>query len=188
MDQLIAKQFGKALVFLLEKEGRGAQSRLAREKEIDRGYLNAIIQGRKTGSEHVRSKIADHFHMPYEEMLSLGRRLLEAPGPQMGPWTRPGVEGSSDNAVKVPEGKGEVSGANKSSPKISETIQKAIIILESDTEYRSRLADLINTFHKELIAREESAGLRTQLTEMDKRIAHLENMLADEKNSTRKSA
>lgn len=188
MDQLIAKQFGRALVFLLEKEGRGAQSRLAREKEIDRGYLNAIIQGRKTGSEHVRGKIAEHFHLPYEEMLALGRRLLEAPGPQRGPWTRPGVKRSSDNAAKVPEGTGDISGANTSTPRISETIRKAIIILESDTEYRSRLADLINTFHEELMAREEPAGLRTQMTEMEKRIAHLENMLADEKKGTRKSA
>jgi hypothetical protein len=161
---------------------------LAREKEIDRGYLNAIIQGRKTGSEHVRGKIAEHFHLPYEEMLALGRRLLEAPGPQRGPWTRPGVKRSSDNAAKVPEGTGDIFRANTSTPRISETIRKALIILESDTEYRNRLADLINTFHDELMAREEPAGLRTQLTEMEKRIAHLENMLADEKKGTRKSA
>ena len=76
MAQLISQQFHAALCHLLKKEGRGAQSRLAIQQKIDRGYLNGIIKGRKPGSEKVRGKIAAYFQMTYDEMLLLGRRLL----------------------------------------------------------------------------------------------------------------
>lgn len=184
MDQVIAKQFGKALVFLLEKEGWGAQARLAREKDIDRGYLNAIIQGRKTGSEHVRSQIADYFHMPYEEMLALGRRLLAGVAPDREVLSSQGTEALQDTSETVPGGAGQVSGGSSRSLRISEIIQKAIVILESDTEYRYRLTDLIDTFHKELIARKESAVLRVELDELKERIVLLEKKLADDQKDT----
>lgn len=181
MDQSIAKQFGRALVFLLEKEGRGAQTRLAREREVDRGYLNAIIQGRKTGSENVRSKIAAHFQMPYDEMLALGRRLLEEPGLEREHGGRQYLERPSPKAEIMPGEKGEVSNTESSSLCISEKIRKAIEILKTDTENQLKFADLIDTFHRELMTKKENAGLRLQLEEMDKRIVHLEKKLIDEK-------
>ena len=76
MNNDIPTQFRTALNHLLQQEGRGAQVRLARVENIDRGYLNAIIKGRKPGAEAIRSRIAAHFGMTYEEMLLLGRRLL----------------------------------------------------------------------------------------------------------------
>jgi len=66
MDQLITNQFRAALTHLLAQEGRGSQARLAKQQNIDRGYLNAIVKGRKSGSEKIRSKIASHFDMAYE--------------------------------------------------------------------------------------------------------------------------
>ena len=77
MDQLITNQFRAALTHLLAQEGRGAQARLAKQQNIDRGYLNAIVKGRKSGSEKIRSKIASHFDMAYEDVFVLGRRVLE---------------------------------------------------------------------------------------------------------------
>jgi transcriptional regulator with XRE-family HTH domain len=187
MDQLIAKQFSRALLFLLEKEGRGAQTRLAREMDIDRGYLNAIIQGRKTGSEQVRGKIADHFHMPYEEMLALGKRLLEGSDQERGRFGQ--IEGRSDiDPVQGSGEKKEFSVASADSPRISETIRKAIVILESDDETRLKLAGLIDAFYNELMARKESDNLRAQVEQLASRIVHLEEVLEDEKNATRKSA
>ena len=47
MNNDIPTQFRTALNHLLKQEGRGAQVRLARIENIDRGYLNAIIKGRK---------------------------------------------------------------------------------------------------------------------------------------------
>lgn len=187
MDQLIAKQFSSALLFLLEKEGRGAQTRLAREMDIDRGYLNAIIQGRKTGSESVRGKIADHFHIPYEEILALGRRLLDRSSQSR---DRPGEinERSPVNPVREPNTAAESSGACSDSPRISEIIRKAIVILESDDETRLKLAGLIDAFYNELMARKESDNLRAQVEQLASRIVHMEGVLEGEKNSTRKSA
>ena len=77
MAQSIRTQFHAALTRLLKKEGRGAQRRLAVQEEIDPGYLNAIVKGRKSGSEEVRAKIASHFNIIYEDMLAMGRRILE---------------------------------------------------------------------------------------------------------------
>jgi len=70
------QKFRAALDFLLEKEGRKAQSRLSKEQNIDSGYLNSIIKGRKPGSITVREKIAAHFDLEYEDMLYLGRWIL----------------------------------------------------------------------------------------------------------------
>jgi len=176
VDQSIAQQFSRALVFLLEKEGRGAQTRLAREKDIDRGYLNAIIQGRKTGSENVRSKIAAHFQMPYDEMLALGRRLLETSGQEKKSPSGPVVEKVAKAEVMPEQGNVPGSGMDLS---ISDKIRKAIEILETDSEYRSRFADLIDVFYEALMTRKTNADLRIKLEEMEKRIVQLERMLAD---------
>ena len=77
MNQTFLKQFHAALIHLLKEEGRGAQTRLASEQEIDRGYLNAIVKQRKCGSDKVWDKIAHHFKMTFEEMLSFGRNILD---------------------------------------------------------------------------------------------------------------
>ena len=177
MDQLITEQFKRALIFLLENEGRGAQTRLAREKDIDRGYLNAIIQGRKKGSENVRSKIADHFRMPYEEMLALGRSLLETSEQEKERPAR--LVLIQDSKEEVTPGKDNVSGTGMDLS-ISEKIRKAIEILETDSGYRSRFAGLIDVFHEALMTRNANADLRIKLEEMEKRIVQLERMLADD--------
>ena len=177
MDQLITEQFKRAFIFLLEKEGRGAQTRLAREKDIDRGYLNAIIQGRKKGSENVRSKIANHFQMPYEEMLALGRRLLDTSGQEKERPASQIIEQGS-RAEVMPE-KRNIPGSGMDLS-ISNKIRKAIEILEMDSEYRSRFADLIDIFHEALMTRKANADLRIKLEDMEKRIVLLERMLADD--------
>lgn len=77
MSNVIADMFRAALNFLLHQEGRGAQVRLATAQNIDRGYLNAVIKGRKPAAEEIRLKIANHFGMTYEAMLTLGRAVEE---------------------------------------------------------------------------------------------------------------
>lgn len=77
MNNAIAEQFRAALNFLLYQEGRGGQVRLALAQNIDRGYLNAVIKGRKPTAEEIRLKIANHFGMTYEAMLTLGRAVEE---------------------------------------------------------------------------------------------------------------
>ena len=193
MAQSVTHQFQAALSHLLTQEGRGAQSRLAGQQKIDRGYLNAIVKGRKPGSEEVRAKIASHFNMTYEDMLTLGRSILVGGECEISLKTKGGKEflrPQNDNAI-----------SNKSvldfkSPKkfleaqsgFSEKIMKAVEILESDTIYRDVLAELIDAFHESVRTKNDNLNLRNQMKEMESRIASLEKRLADEKEGAQKSA
>jgi hypothetical protein len=186
MGQSISKQFHSALIFLLAREGRGAQSRLASQQNIDRGYLNAIIKGRKPGAEEVRSKNAAYFDMIYEDMLALGRRILN---------------GKNELAA---EGKGEVklkalilSGNAKTEEgifeshelqktvanpaSISETILKAIEILESGTPYGDSLRGSIDVLHEAVRTKKENLVLHNQMMAMGSRVVRLEAMVSDSK-------
>ena len=76
MAQLISEQFHAAFLYLLNQEGRGGQARIADRYKIDRSYLNAVVKGKRTASEKLRTNIATYYQTTYEEMLALGRRLL----------------------------------------------------------------------------------------------------------------
>ena len=91
-------KFRTALDFLLSREGRKAQSRLSKEQNIDSGYLNSIIKGRKPGSIVVREKIAAHFELEYEDMLYLGRWILT--GKDGSAWNLPNTSGASSAGKK----------------------------------------------------------------------------------------
>lgn len=193
MNQSISNQFRAALTHLLAKEGRGSQTRLANEQEIDRGYLNAIVKGRKSGSENIRAKIAAHFHMAYEDMFILGRRILEGVDEEsldndneVGLSITDSFQ-SFEPAEKVidlkPSRKNE-----KTSSHISDKIVKVIDILESGTGYGDRLADLIDAFHDAIGTKEENLALKNQLRGLESRIGSLEKRLEDEKEYTEKSA
>jgi len=193
MAQSVTHQFQAALAHLLAQEGRGAQSRLAGQQNIDRGYLNAIVKGRKPGSEEVRAKIASYFDMTYEDMLALGRGLLSRGGLDIS-------EGKKGNEQKS-AAKDKIAQADKGvidfkSPKkfreaqsgFSEKIMKVVKILESDTIYRDVLAELIDIFYESVSTKNDNLKLRNQTKELESRIASLEKRLADEKDRVRKSA
>lgn len=167
MAQSVSNHFNAALIYLLHQAGRGAQSHLAGQQKIDRGYLNAIIKGRKPGSEDVRAKIAAHFHLTYEDMLTLGRRILENRGKDI-------LEGDSDVEQKelIHDKVTETAGGVISS--ISEKIMKTVVVLESDSTRRDVLADLIDVFHEAVSIHNENLALRNRIKEMEVRIARLE--------------
>ncbi len=178
MANLISNQFQAALNHLLRQEGRGAQIRLSVEQDIDRGYLNAIIKGRKPGAEDIRARIATHFGMAYEEMLALGRRILE---------------GKIDSESKVePEAallpgllKVEEHVADGNAPqemgtrrfRFSEKILKVVAILESNTEYGDSLSVLIDAYHKAIASGKGNQALASRLKAMEDRVEKLEGML-----------
>lgn len=177
----------------MAQEGRGAQSRLAGQQNIDRGYLNAIVKGRKPGSEEVRAKIAAHFNMTYEDMLALGRGIL---GGGEG-WTslkpKSGEELSTPQDDKTIPNKSVVEFKSHKKTRdsrsgISEKIMKVVEILESDTHFSEVLAELIDAFHESVSLKSDNLKLRNQMKEMEGRIASLEKRLADEKDRGKKSA
>lgn len=193
MDQSPPNQFRAALTYLLDQEGRGAQTRLADQQKIDRGYLNAIVRGRKSGSEKKRSEIAAHFGMVYEDMLSLGRRILNGE-------KNPSLE-KDDGGNSQPKGHADAGGREngvidfKITPKhgagsenIPDRIVSVIDVLSSDTGYADLLAGLIDAFHDTVSTKKENLALKNKLKEMESRIASLENGADCEKECLRKTA
>lgn len=192
MNQTFLNQFHAALIHLLKKEGRGAQTRLASEQEIDRGYLNAIVKQRKCGSDKVWDKIAHHFKMTFEEMLSFGRNILdEVEAPVLDRSKREDTGLSQDFAIASAEKikKYDISQkSEKVTSDIPEKIVKTIEILGGGTGYSSLLSDMIDAFHKIANTEKENVLLKNKLKELESRLALLEYQSEDDKFSKQKIA
>lgn len=161
---------------------------MASQQNIDRGYLNAIIKGRKPGAEELRSNIAAHFDMIYEDMLALGRRILNGENEFA-------AEGNGKVRLKVlilsgrakaEEGifeSHELQKIGAAPSNISETILKVIEILESGTPYGDSLRGSIEVLHEAVSTKKENLVLHNQMMAMDSRIVRLEaTMVSDSKN------
>lgn len=192
MNQTFLKQFHAALIHLLKEEGRGAQTRLASEQEIDRGYLNAIVKQRKCGSDKVWDKIAHHFKMTFEEMLSFGRNILdEVEAPVLDRSKREEIGFSQDVAIASSEKIKKYDIAQKSekaTSDIPEKIVKTIEILGGGTGYSSLLSDMIDFVHKTINKEKENVLLKDKLKELESRLALLEYQSENEKFSKQKIA
>lgn len=67
--------FQKALNYLLERNGRGAQTEVAIEAGISQSYLNQIKSGTRIGSIRTLHAIAKALGTSYEDMLRLGESI-----------------------------------------------------------------------------------------------------------------
>lgn len=192
MNQTFHKQFHAALTHLLKEEGRGAQTRLASEQKIDRGYLNAIVKQRKTGSDKVWGKIAHHFKMTFEEMLSFGRTILEG-------TEAPVLDRSKSEQPEFPQDvpiapadkikKIDISPkSEKAIPDIPEKIVKTIEILGGGTGYNNLFSDMIDIFHKMINTEKENVMLKNKLKDVELRLAALESQSENEKFGKQKIA
>ena len=166
MNNPIAEQFRVALNFLLQQEGRGAQVRLALAQNIDRGYLNAVIKGRKPAAEEIRLKIVDHFGMTYEAMLTLGRAVQEGTVVQSQGVSRLGSlrdeQSSADNL-----------GRHLDKTK-SETLQRALEMLKSETEYSAILSGVIDGLYGAMKGKRENVEMVRRLEMLEERLGKLE--------------
>ena len=71
----IIEQFRDALQKYVEKEGRGAQKRIALNYDCSEAYISALITGSKTvRSRRTQKKIAHAAGYKYEDFLRLGRK------------------------------------------------------------------------------------------------------------------
>lgn len=182
MTQSISEYFRAALVLLLDKEGRGAQSRLARQQGVDRGYLNAIVKGRKAGADHIRAKIAGHFDMTYEEMITLGRKAFEQKGVmKSGSSLEPKNHLPSPMIIeRVLEGKVDIdetliSKENKS--KLSPMDMKIAEIINSETAYSRILKDLIDVIHEGVSMKRDHLVFDRRISLLEKQLSTLEKKL-----------
>jgi len=163
MDQSASNQFRAALIHLLEKEGRGAQARLAESQGIDRGYLSAIVRGKKPGSEHIRNKIASHFGMVYEEMLVLGRRIMD------------GEESPMPDAEQDKQQENSVTQSSDKFPQISTAVTE---ILESGSVNAKLLTDFIEALHGKVISEKNSSEPDTEKKQLKEKVEALEARMA----------
>ena len=169
MSNDIPTQFRTALNHLLQQEGRGAQVRLARVENIDRGYLNAIIKGRKPGAEAIRSRIAAHFGMTYDERLLLGRPLL-AGGTDAAPESGGTV---SRRAELEGKGTGEDRGREEDAGvHLADSLRKALDMLESKTKLSESLVEVIAVYHEVLTAGRDQE-LDTRLQALEERVRQM---------------
>lgn len=191
MNQTFLKQFHAALTHLLRAEGRGAQTRLASEQKIDRGYLNAIVKQRKSGSDKVWEKIAHHFKMTFDEMLSFGRNILdEAEIPvlyqSMEEEPKYNQDFSIDPADKIK--KCDISPKSENATAdIPGKIVKTIEILGGGVGYNNLFSELIDIFHKMTNTEKENVMLKNKLKELESRLALLECKSENENFVSRKS-
>jgi transcriptional regulator with XRE-family HTH domain len=200
MDQSATNQFRAALTYLLDQEGRGAQARLADLLGIDRGYLSAIIRGRKPGSEAKRCQIAAHFGMVYEDMLVLGRRIINGDDDPSRKGqtedTHPSQEGIDTDIAENRVIDFKTSPINESGPEdVSKKIITLLQMLNSDTVYAGILDGLLDSYQESVSTdqkiqqlEKENLALRNEMKEMKLRLDKLESRPDSEKESLRKTA
>ena len=168
MNNQIAEQFRAALNFLLQQEGRGAQVRLALAQNIDRGYLNAVIKGRKPAAEEIRLKIVDHFGMTYEAMLTLGRAVQEGTVVQ-------GQGVSRLGSLRDTQSSADSLGRHSDKTK-SETLQRSLEVLKSETEYSVILSGVIDGLYGAMKGKRENVEMVRRLEMLEERLRKLELM------------
>ena len=167
MSNAIAEQFRVALNFLLHQEGRGAQVSLAVAQNIDRGYLNAVIKGKKPGAEEIRLKIADHFGMTYETMLILGRAVQEGTVAQ-------GQGVSRLRPSKDTQSRAEYLEQQHQEKTKSETLQRVLDVLTSETGYSAILKEVIDTLYEAMKGKRESGSMARRIEVLEERLEKLE--------------
>jgi len=86
---LAAKYFYKKY-----KKGGGSQAIIAKKLGINQSYVSAVINGTKTASLELQSQIADILYGPFEEFLTIGRRIQNNLDPEINDQLQPekGVE------------------------------------------------------------------------------------------------
>ncbi len=184
MDQLISKQFQVSLNHFLQKEGRGAQTRLATAKDIDRGYLNAIAKGRQAGSDETRARIADHFETTFEDMLTFGRQILVEEGELVPKEQETAVckTGSSiSDPVKPTAKRTQTASPRIGGDTIFEAILKTLEVLQEASAHSDTLIGSINVFHEAVVTNKQNRELNNQMMEIASRVSNIEGVLADTK-------
>lgn len=64
-----------------KKEG-GSQAEVAKTLGITQSYVSAVINGSKTASLELQNQIANILYGPFEEFLTIGRRIQKGLEPE----------------------------------------------------------------------------------------------------------
>lgn len=156
--------FVAALQKRLKEQGRGSKKKLAADVDVSPNHLSDILGQRKNAGQKLKERIADALNMSFEDMLMLGRRIVEG---------RESGENDQSSTESLHQG-------SKSN---DEFIAIANQILESDTPYRLALISTLTAFHqamegesKEVKALQMIASLQEEIKTMRKDIEELRRL------------
>jgi SOS-response transcriptional repressor LexA len=81
--------FQRALNYVLDEMGSGAQTEIARRIKKQQSYISMLASGQKKGSEKTRRQIAKSLGYSYEKFLLLGKLLTEKKNINLGEFSYP---------------------------------------------------------------------------------------------------
>lgn len=136
---------------------------MAEQSGVDSGSISHFLSKKRGLSDHSKFKIAEAVGYTYEEMLAMGRRILNGNFLKQDALTPPG-EKNLDTQAK------EVQGNNR----VDEYIKKTARIITSKTIYKSALERNIDAFFQAVETEAEMNSIREQITRMETK--HKEDM------------
>lgn len=156
--------FVAALKKRLKEQGRGSKKKLASGVAVSPNHLSDILAGRKNAGQKLKERIADALTMSFEDMLVLGRHIVE------------GRESGKND-------QGFTECLNQEGQSNEDFLVIAAQILESDTPYRQALVNNLIAFHQalemgsmEIKALEMIASLQEEIKNMRQDIAELKEI------------
>ena len=70
--------FSLGIKHLIDKKGRGTQTRMAHELGVDSGYFSAVVRGKKNCPDDLKQEVAEKLDCQIEDIYVLGKQLAAA--------------------------------------------------------------------------------------------------------------
>jgi plasmid maintenance system antidote protein VapI len=155
--------FVAALQKKLKEQGRGAKKKLAAHVGVSPNHLSDILAERKNAGQKLKERVADALGISFEEMLALGRHLIESQS-----------SGKVINDVSVDDrDNGLLVTGEPESAYTTDFMAMASRILGSNTPYRQALISNITAYHQALeFAQKEQEALKT-IKELQKELSDM---------------
>jgi transcriptional regulator with XRE-family HTH domain len=154
--------FVAALQKKLKDQGRGGKQKLAALLGITPNHLSDILGSRKNAGQKLKERIADALGVSFEEMLALGRQIIE--GRSKGQGT---PFGGMDHGVGLVETREDEAYFS------SDFIAMAKRILESDTPFRQALMSNISAYHQALESSRKEKESTDEIKELQQELQNV---------------
>jgi transcriptional regulator with XRE-family HTH domain len=143
--------FVAALQKRLKEQGRGSKKKLAANVGVSPNHLSDILGQRKNASQKLKERIADALNMSFEDMLVLGRRIVEG---------REFVKKDQESTESL----------NQESKSNDEFLAIAAQILESGTPCRQALISNLTAFRQAIELGSKEAKALQMITSLQEEI------------------
>jgi plasmid maintenance system antidote protein VapI len=133
--------FVAALQYKLKEQGRGAKKKLAQNADVSPNHMSDILALRRNAGQQLKERIAQSLGVSIEEMLVLGRRVIES-------------QGAIEQSVVEEE---QATGVDTPSVSLMEMVAR---ILDSNTMYKQALTENIRFYYQALDSDQERGVLQ----------------------------